>query len=211
MEFPRYTREENRACKLTDNQIEEIKIRHQKGESYPEIAKDYNVTPQTIFYWCLDEKERKRRQKERQQQVRDTGYLPPNEFNFEEYKKRKKELHPEFVEYENQFTHDYKKENRPNYPILRKLEGQRYWKKYKDKLTEKNKKYQLLHLDKFRKYNKKHREKYHDKVLAQQRESYLRRRDKKLAHDREVYRKKHPIVLRKTKYSDESLGQINKT
>ena len=57
--FPKYTREENRACKLTDNQISEIQSRREKGEIYSSIARDYGITPQAVFYWCLSKEVRK--------------------------------------------------------------------------------------------------------------------------------------------------------
>lgn len=47
--FPRYTREEDLRCELTDKHINEIRLRRAKGESYGQIAKDYSVSPQTIL------------------------------------------------------------------------------------------------------------------------------------------------------------------
>ena len=195
IKYPKYTREENLACKLSDKQISEIQIRKKNGESYKQIAISYNVTQQTVYYWCLDEEERKRRTALRKV----VSHNDPDKAR--EWRERKMELRPEYKGYENQFDYEYKKENRPNYKETTRKSGHNRWLKYKDKIIKYNKKYQLSHLDKFKEYNKKHRERHIDKVRQQSRESYQRHRERKLAHDRIMYRKKHPIVMRKTKYN----------
>lgn len=61
--YPKFTREENHACKLSDSQIREIqglfKLQrrnfHTDREIYEVLAKRYNVHYQTIHYWCKNE------------------------------------------------------------------------------------------------------------------------------------------------------------
>lgn len=151
--FPRYTREENRNCKLTDKQICAIRIRHDNGESYPEIAEDYEITPQAIFYWCMSEEDRKERQRNNYKRTKPRKMK--NLFNYKEYRQRKKELHPELTEYEKSFTVDIRKKTQPNYLASVKNTNKKMYIKNKDKLKKKHKQYQLAHLDKFRLYNHK--------------------------------------------------------
>ena len=58
-EFPRFTREQNRACKLTDEKIAMIPKLHKKGFSQRQIAKMFNVGKTTIARWLMTSKERK--------------------------------------------------------------------------------------------------------------------------------------------------------
>jgi hypothetical protein len=153
MEFPKYTRQENLSCKLDDRQIAEIQRRRQHGETYPEIAQDYGITPQAVFYWCLPDEVRKAKYRGKKRKE------PTDSEWFKKYRQRKLALHPELREYENQFDHDYKLKNRKNIKEQIKKHSHTHWVKYKDRLTAKNKAYQLQHLDKFREYNTKFREK----------------------------------------------------
>lgn len=154
MKHPKFTREENRACKLNDEQIEQVQMLRKQGRSYQNIADQFNMSLQGIRWWCLTEDQRKEITKNRKRQ--------PNhneQYDFKEYRKRKLELHPELKQYENQFTNEYKLKNRPLQKETVKKAGHNRWLNHKEKLKAKNKEYQLAHLDKFRLYNKKHREK----------------------------------------------------
>ena len=188
--FPKYTREENRACKLTDNQISEIQSRREKGEIYSSIARDYGITPQAVFYWCLSKEVRKGKSKNKS-----NPSTTPKEY-FLEYRKRKKELHPELSDYEMFSALRYRKENPEEYKKSVSETGKKRWVKYKDRLKKKNKEYQLIHPDKFRGYSKKWRGLHSERAKKLAKESYLRHRDKRLAHNRAKYREKHPIVIR---------------
>ena len=102
--FPKMTREENQACKLTDENIADIQARHGQGEGYATIAKDYNVTPQAIYYWCLASDRRKAMNKEHNLKA------PPITSNpawHKEYRQRKLK-NPKFVEYEKMSAMRYK-------------------------------------------------------------------------------------------------------
>ncbi len=132
--FPKYTREENLACKLSDEQITEARERRKTGESYPSIAQDFKVTPQAIFYWCLSDYERKKRTRERQQLER------RNEFDYRKYRERKKKLHPELVEYEVKSTLRYMKQN-PKANQVREKASQKYFSQHKYEIYERNRKW----------------------------------------------------------------------
>ena len=171
MKFPRYTREENRSCKLTDAEIVEIRELRTSGMSYGEIARDFDMSPSGIYYWCMSDEARKEKNKKlykNQLFIRPWGKR-------KEYRKRKLRLHPELYDYENEY---YKK----RFSGVIQPRNKEYWLKNKDKRTKSFKIYRLVHLDKFREYNKK---------------SYLKNRDKRLAYKREKYRQKHPIKLLK--------------
>lgn len=61
--YPKFTREENKSCKLIDIQIHEIQdyFKNYRTEFnsdkalYFHLAKKYNVHYQTIHYWCKEE------------------------------------------------------------------------------------------------------------------------------------------------------------
>lgn len=175
LKHPKYTREENLACKLTDKQIAEIQTRHKKGEFYSVIAKDYNITPQAIFYWCLDEKTRKERVAARKR----VAHNDPEWFK--KYRERKLSLHPELRAYENQFTYEYKLKNRPRQKEITKAINHRSWIKHKKKLTLKQLEWQRTHREYLHNYSNEYRKKNLERVRAYARKSY---------------RKLHPIIQR---------------
>ena len=115
-EFPKYSREENRMCKLTDDDISVVREMRQSGMTYKQIAKEFNVSAQAIFYWCLSDEKRKQKIKDRIERLREQGELhsswTPEEYR--EYRERKKKLHPELIKYERQWKGDLRKK-RPNY------------------------------------------------------------------------------------------------
>lgn len=53
--YPRYTREESNACKLTDENIKEIQVNYEKGKTILELSKIFNVTGFAIRYWVKPE------------------------------------------------------------------------------------------------------------------------------------------------------------
>lgn len=152
IKFPRYTRKENRACKLNDKQICEIRMRRANGEPYTKIAKDYDVSSRAIWYWCLSDADRKNEIRRRLKYVN-------KKFDHRAYRERKKRLHPELHKYENQFDNKYKLANQPNFKKSKRKADKKRWEEYKDKLKAQNKVYQLAHLSKFREYNRRYREK----------------------------------------------------
>ena len=44
------------ACKLTEHQVREIRLRYGRGESCTSIAKDYPITFQTV--WCIGKRKK---------------------------------------------------------------------------------------------------------------------------------------------------------
>lgn len=188
--FPRYTREENLSCKLTDKQIKAIPERRRHGETYKKIALDYGVSLQAIVYWCMSEEERKRK-----------NALPKKKkysFDHRFYRERKLALHPELKEYELVSRYRYETEKPAQFKKTKKKAEKNYWLKHKKKLTEKSKKYQMANLDKFRQYNKKSRENNLERYKKLHHESYLRHREKRIAYSRKKYREKRPIEIQKS-------------
>lgn len=65
MKYPRYTRQQDLRCKLTDKDIAEIRKLHSSGMNYSEISRVFNVSQRTIMMWCISDEERKRKQRDR--------------------------------------------------------------------------------------------------------------------------------------------------
>lgn len=146
MRFPRYTRKEDRRCKLTEAEIVEIRKLRSFGISCRELAGEFDIGLSAIYYWCMLDEDRKERHK---RAYRNQLFKKPwGKLNQKEYRKRKLQLHPELYNYENEY---YKK----RFKSIIQPRNKEYWLKHKDKKTKSNKTYQLTHLDKFREYNKK--------------------------------------------------------
>ena len=140
--FPRYTRAENLACKLLDDDILDIQERHKNGESHASIARDYKVTPQAIYYWLLTP-EQKRRNLEMAYE-RERNREPRIDFNYDAYRERKKKLHPEIKEYELKTALNYKKYN-PNAKEVKKRSDKKYTEKNREIIYKKNLEYRKKH------------------------------------------------------------------
>lgn len=53
--YPKFTREENKSCKLTTNDIKEIRESFKQGQSITNLSKFYSVSRPTIRYWVNEE------------------------------------------------------------------------------------------------------------------------------------------------------------
>jgi len=129
VKFPKFTRKEDDRCKLSDQDIKEIKERHKQGESYASLGRIFGVTPPAIYYWCKTNKQRRETSKKNYER----NVLNGTTFNDKEYQKtyRKKrlKLHPETREYEKEMSCSYKKEN----PEKQKAYGKTYHAKNREK------------------------------------------------------------------------------
>ena len=196
IKFPKYSREENLACKLTDDNIRSIRRLRKQGESYYEIAKHFSVSPQTIYYWCIDEA---KRHAIIQKQIERKGkeYMRARNLEqrdwFKEYRARKKKLHPELTEYERSF--DYKhKQSLPNYYSNQRKSDKKYYWKHREKRLRKYKIWQSNHLDMLREYNRNWREKHPEKLKEYYKKDYQKNRIKILARNKERYRRNRDII-----------------
>lgn len=134
-EFPKMTREQNRRCKLSDSDIEEIRELRNSGSTLKSIATLFGITEQSVHYWLQDKNQRKAKNKEayRKRVLNGVKSTHKDSAYYKKYRERKKKLHgEEYLKYENQFTTEYKKKNRPNYQEVNK----RADKKYRDKLPK---------------------------------------------------------------------------
>ena len=61
MKYPRYSREQNLACKLSDTDIKEIKRIRKLGLIAKDIAKIFNVSKEIIYYWLMSIEQRRQR------------------------------------------------------------------------------------------------------------------------------------------------------
>ena len=80
-----FPREQKFSCKLTKDDIDEIKSLRKTGLTFKEIGKKFKVSDQTVYYWCLSEEERIKRRSNK----------PKYKYNYnpkrsKEYRERKK-------------------------------------------------------------------------------------------------------------------------
>lgn len=61
--YPKYTREENKGCKLTDSQINTLQHLRYKGATYKDLGKEFGLSISNIRYWCLSDEARKEENK----------------------------------------------------------------------------------------------------------------------------------------------------
>jgi len=157
--FPRYTREENRSCKLTDEQIRDIPILLSKGVGLSELANAYGVVKSTISYWALSPKKRKEQNIKYACKKRDKD---AQAISRRKYNLRKRELYGEefnaFVRqairiFKNKYPDVYKKQVRAG--------GERYISKLKDKDYEEYRRRR-------REYENRYRRKKREKNILQE-------------------------------------------
>jgi len=92
MKYPKFTREENKRCKLSDSDIASIRKMRAEGHTLKEIALEFDVSQGTIHYWLLDDDGREKMKEKIAQNAK------PGKYNKGAYL-RKMELHPEIREY----------------------------------------------------------------------------------------------------------------
>jgi len=59
MNYPKYTREQNKNCKLTEEDIRQIRTLAGQGMKKNAIAKELNMPYNVIWYWLLPDEKRK--------------------------------------------------------------------------------------------------------------------------------------------------------
>jgi len=84
--YVKLTKEQNRKCKLTDEQLVDIRARYKSGEPKKSIARDYGVTPEAIYWQCLPDEEKKRRAAAAAKRV-GTNYRPAQAADTRAYRK----------------------------------------------------------------------------------------------------------------------------
>jgi len=132
IKFPKFTREENLNCKLSDKQIEGINKMRLAGFSYRVIATEYEVAVGTAYYWCLTETERKFRNR---RQVILRGNKPVH-CSMKKVYQRHLNLHPDiFKKYtkEHRVTAKIKGLSKKEYAKQYYLKNKSKFKKTKEK------------------------------------------------------------------------------
>ena len=119
--YPTFSRKENKACKLTDQNIIEIKEFYKqkvknykyKTELYKDLAEKYNVSPLTIKYWCdsnFQEATKKLSRKKSKQMWKENPEVVKKRIR--EYKKEWRARKPEWKKYNNDVAGFYNKQVR---------------------------------------------------------------------------------------------------
>jgi len=121
VEYPKLLREERLDTKLLDPDIAAIQARRRTGETYASIAADFQVSASAIYYWCLDEEQRKSLNKSRKRKptVYDAAY-------HRAHRARKIDLHPEMIDYERFSSVRYKN----THPDWRERKNKAFVEKY---------------------------------------------------------------------------------
>jgi len=128
--YPKFTREQSKACKLSDRQIEDIPRLLKRGETRSEIAKKYGVTFPCINYWCMSPEERKERNKKSHLKW---GKIQTKEehsaYSTDIYRRKRKMMPKEIRKYAGQINKAYKERDIENFRILRRATEKRYNRK----------------------------------------------------------------------------------
>lgn len=104
IKYPRYAREQNLACKLTDEDIKKIKILYnERGWLKVKIAEKFNVSCSAIGYWLMSDRERKERERRRYLLWGKDRDRKEKQERQRRSKKRKYRLMVEFRDYTHQF------------------------------------------------------------------------------------------------------------
>jgi len=136
MKYPRYSENEDRRRKLTNEQIDEIKELYNSGMSSRKIAAIYEVSKTIILYHCKSGIEKERVNNKRYELI-----------------KQQEKRNPSFKKLRQDSKRDFIKD---------KLRRSDEMKKYKGKVTYEWKKNKLKTDEEFKKkYNKKELERYH--------------------------------------------------
>lgn len=145
--YPRYTREQNLCCKLSDEDIKELKEMGEMGYTRSEIAIAFNIDNNTAKYWLMTDEDRKQRLKHKYLLRKERGYFYKKTIlQQRKNNKRKELLFPIVKKYRIEKALDFKKNNKE----LVKQYNRNWVKKHpeKVKIIQRNKylrrKYKLL-------------------------------------------------------------------
>src|SRR3990167_6907248 len=124
-EYPRYTREQNKAIKLLDKDIKEIKELYAQGYPISYIAKKFNVAKSTPRRYLFPEEAKllDKKRSEWQKVNKDTARTYKN---YRKFLVRKKELLPKYRQWIAEINKEQKKRN----PFKTKLYYQKWYQKY---------------------------------------------------------------------------------
>ena len=130
--YPRYTREENKSCKLTLDQIEEIQSLYVPWKFwYRKIAKKMNLPQSTVRYRCISSEERKSFNR-----IKVAYNKKPSKEEVKRYNSdRKKRKWEDFLNYESELKKEYLK--KPWVRERRRKYMAWYYKKNPDKVNPK--------------------------------------------------------------------------
>lgn len=185
VKYPRYIREQNLSCKLTDEQIKEIPILYYRyGFIQREIAKKFGVGKTTVQRWLKTPEERK-------EMDRMTYLLYENRSTVEDvikYRKRKLQMQGEdFRKWERAYRKPLRK--RPEWKERRRKIWQRYYKNNRKKVLLASKKWALKNKERLRKYRREWEKKNKERRRLQRKKWYLENIEKIRKYQREWHRK----------------------
>jgi len=98
IKYPRYTREQDLRCKLSENNIKRIKPLYKEGSSVNKISKIFKVSTGTIYYWLMSNVKRRGRCKKQYLYLKDSGITDEGERQKKCYIRKYQSI-PEFRKY----------------------------------------------------------------------------------------------------------------
>lgn len=132
--FPRFSRREDGRCKLTEEDLAELRSLLALGATKKEMSFRFGITEAAIGYWTLTDEERNRKNRLAQERRKASGKDERNKAAakqagyWKKYRERKKATHPELAKYETA-TEIIGKATRANWGESRKASEQKYYRK----------------------------------------------------------------------------------
>ena len=117
IEYPKFTREQNKSCRLSDKDILEIRKLYRFGYPVTRLVEKFRVTKCTIRRWILTPRRRKKKDRENYLKYGKSkrSKLEVNE-TMAKVRERKKELYlEEIIKYNRQRMSEWKKFNYQRY------------------------------------------------------------------------------------------------
>lgn len=175
LKYPKLTRKENRACKLSNEEIKEIRELHSEGVSLTKLSKMFKISLSTIYYWT-NETYRLRNLEKAKERIKIDHLI--NHLKYREqsrkYVRRWKKERPQFRNYLRHYKYIWKKKNRKlSYEI-----DKRYYSNHKIDILKKKKRYYTQNKKQIKKTNQKYYAKNRFRILKQKREAYQKIREK---------------------------------
>jgi hypothetical protein len=147
--FPRFSRREDGRCRLTEEDLSELRSCLASGATRKEMAFRFGVTEAAIGYWTLTAEERARKNRLAHERRKASGKDEGNKAAakasgyWKKYRERKKATHPELAEYETA-TEIIGKATRANWGESRKASEQKYYRKNRRERLDANASYRSV-------------------------------------------------------------------
>ena len=114
MDYPKFSKDKDRRCKVTHSQIERMRELRQIGFTLKEIGFEFHITIQAVSYWLKSDEERKEISKKRFARMTNEERSNANKASRESIKRKKKEMREQYLAYFLDRSKEFRKKN-PSY------------------------------------------------------------------------------------------------